>query len=221
MSPRHHPASALLLDFAAGNANAEHARVLSAHVMSCPICRAEVDLAERIGGGLLETLEPVPMAADALDRALAMLDRPEASTAAAPAAREVPRDPILNGWIDVPPEVAHAAIRRRRWAAPGVWVAPISHDKASGRRSYLLRVGPGMVVPHHGHRGDELTIILKGGFRDGDDAFDAGDFALVGEAVEHHPKATSDSECVCLIAADAPLIPLDLVGAIFQPFVRI
>ena len=187
MSPRHHPASALLLDFAAGNANAEHARVLSAHVMSCPICRAEVDLAERIGGGLLETLEPAPMAADALDRALAMLDLPEASTA----------------------------------AAPGVWVAPISHDKASGRRSYLLRVGPGMVVPHHGHRGDELTIILKGGFRDGDDAFDAGDFALVGEAVEHHPKATSDSECVCLIAADAPLIPIDLVGAIFQPFVRI
>ena len=219
MSPRHHPASALLLDYAARTANAEHTRVLAAHVMSCPACQAEVALAERIGGEVLEALTPAPMAADALDRALAALDR---QAAASPAEdRPVPQDPILEGWIAVPPEVAQAAVRRRRWAAPGVWVAPISHDRASGRRSYLLRVGPGMVVPHHGHRGDELTVILKGGFRDGESGFDAGDFALVGEAVEHHPQATAESECICLIAADAPLIPLDWVGRMFQPFVRI
>ena len=111
--------------------------------------------------------------------------------------------------------------KRRRWAAPGVWVAQISRDRASGRSTYLLRVAAGMSVPPHGHRGTEMTVILKGAFEDRGEIFAAGDFAEVAGEVEHQPKVTRDGECICLICADAPLIPRDWVGRIFQPFVRI
>jgi anti-sigma factor ChrR (cupin superfamily) len=32
---------------------------------------------------------------------------------------------------------------------------------------------------------------------------------------------TSQGECVCLVAADGALVPLDWVGRLFQPLVRI
>ena len=37
----------------------------------------------------------------------------------------------------------------------------------------------------------------------------------------HQPAATMDGECICLIAADGPLVPRDWVGWLFQPFVGI
>ena len=214
-TPNHHPSDAMLLDFASGAARIEHARVLAAHVGSCPVCRAAVATAEAAGGVLLDTLEPAVMGDDALNRALAALDRPLPQAAPQEATTEMP------DWIAVSPDVVEAAMQRRRWAAPGVWVAPISNDRKSGRRSYLLRVAPGMAVPHHGHRGTELTVILKGAFVDDGVEFAAGDFAEVGDEVEHRPHVTRQSECVCLVAADAPLVPLDWVGRMFQPFVRI
>jgi putative transcriptional regulator len=212
--PRHHPSAATLMDYASGAGSSEHARVIAAHVAACPECRAQVALAEGVGGALLDALEPEPMSDGALDRALAALDLPAPTPQPLTAA-------VRRDWISAPDEVLEAALKRRRWAAPGVWVAPISDDRASGRRSYLLRVAAGMAVPHHGHRGAELTVVLKGAFDDGKARFSAGDFAEVGEEVEHHPHVTADSECICLIAADAPLIPLDWVGRVFQPFVRI
>jgi putative transcriptional regulator len=156
------------------------------------------------------------MAQDALERALARIDRPPAPEAAPSAPPGAPGD-----WIKVAPDVLRAAQERRRWAAPGVWVANLDLDRATGARTYLLGVGPNIAVPRHGHRGHELICVLKGAYHDGDQLHGPGDFADNDETVEHRPKITRDGECVCLIAADHRLAPRDLMGWIFQPLVGI
>jgi putative transcriptional regulator len=78
-----------------------------------------------------------------------------------------------------------------------------------------------MSVPRHSHRGRELVCVLKGAYRDGETLHRPGDFACSDEAVDHRPQITTDGECVCLVAAEGPLVPRDWVGRLFQPIVGI
>jgi putative transcriptional regulator len=213
VSPRHHPSEDRLLSYAAGTGTPGADLVIAAHVGACRQCRDAVALAEAVGGALLDALPPAPMSDDALALALARIERP----ANAPAPKRAPAEP---DWIEVPEPVLHAARRKRRWAAPGVWVAPIGRGPG-GARSYLLRVGAGMSVPRHTHRGAELVCVLKGAFSDRGGLYEPGDFSESDESVEHMPTVTPEGECVCLICADGALVPRDWVGRFFQPFVRI
>ncbi len=212
-APRHHPSSDLILDYARGAMSPGRALVMDAHVAACPECRAGVRIAEAVGGALLAELPPAAMAPDALEQALARLDRPAPPP---PAVRRKPAD-----WIDVPPDVLEAVATRKRWAAPGVWVATISSDRRTGASTYLLGIGAKIEVPRHSHRGREMTCVLKGAFRDGEATFAAGDFAECDEAVEHQPRTTADGECVCLISVDHRLVPRSWQARLFQPFVGI
>jgi putative transcriptional regulator len=211
MTPKHHPSEALLMDYAAGTLDAARELVVGAHVASCEVCAREIALMETVGGAMLEALPPSPTAPGAMDELLGRIERP------APVAASVDQ---ISDWIRVPSAVLEAARTRRRWAAPGVWVAPITGDRKA-MRAYLLRIGKGMSVPRHTHRGAELVVVLKGAYADGDDCHRAGDFAENAVELEHQPEATRDSECVCLIAAEGALVPRDWVGRLFQPFVGI
>lgn len=211
MSPQHHPATTLLVDYGTGALDWNARLVVAGHLGACERCRRIVDETEQVGGALLAALSPTPLRSDALAMALARIERP----APAPIASTAP-----DNWIAVPPEVIEAARARRRWAAPGVWVAPVARGPGNAR-SYLLRVAAGMAVPRHTHRGAEMICVLKGAYRDGDALHRPGDFAWNDESVEHQPRTTSEGECVCLIAAEGALVPRDWVGRVFQPFVGI
>lgn len=213
MNPRQHPSELLLVGHAAGKLEFPTDLVVASHLAACRQCRGEVAMAEVVGGALLEDLPKAELTADALSRALAAIERPSPSPPVAPCASRL-------DWIEVPPEVSEAFRLRRRWAAPGVWVAPVANG--SGRRkAYLLRVAPGMSVPRHTHNGSEIVCVLKGAYVDRGVTHGPGDFAENDDDVDHRPRATADEECVCLICADAPLIARDWVGRLFQPFVRI
>lgn len=212
MSPHHHPTEDLLLDYATGALVGGPRLVLAAHLGSCPTCARAVGEAEAVGGMLLSGLPPVELNADALALALARIERPASSTSSLVLQRE--------DWISVPGEVLRAARDHRRWAAPGVWVASVSTGPGAAR-GYLLGVAAGMRVPRHTHRGQELVCVLKGAYRDGETLHRPGDFACSDEAVDHRPEITTEGECVCLVAAEGPLIPRDWVGRLFQPIVGI
>ena len=214
IQPTRHPYPETLLDVARGSREPGRSLVLRAHLGACAECHAEVRLGEAVGGALLSELEPAELAPDALDKALAAIERP----AAAPLAADL-RGP--GDWIRVPDDVLAAFERRKRWAAPGVWVAPVSRDRKTGARSYLLGIGPGIAVPRHSHKGIEMTCVLKGAFDDRGDIHGPGDFSETDESVEHQPRVTRDGECVCLVAADNALVARDFIGWIMQPLVRI
>ena len=215
MTPRHHPSHALILDHAAGTLDAGRSLIVGVHLASCAHCRVEVGLAEAVGGALMAEASPAALSPDALARALAQIERPDPDPPKPPVAAP----PAPKGWIRVPAEVS-AAARRKRWAAPGVWVAPVA--KGSGRqRSYLLGISAGMTLPLHTHRGEELICVLTGAYKDRGHVHHPGDFAENGEDVEHRSKIMGKEACVSLVCADGPLIPRDWVGRLFQPLVGI
>ena len=215
MSIRHHPSEALLMDYAAGAMGPAQAMVIAAHLHACEHCRRQVEAAEAVGGALLDQLPEAAMGPGALDEALALLDRPAPAAPTRP-----PAPPQPDDWIRVPPEVA-AAARRKRWLAPGVWVAPVDVGTADGPLSYLLRVGARLRMPVHTHRGCELTLVLKGSFRDGREVYRAGDLAEADDAVEHAPAIMGRDECVCLVACDNRLVVKEWLGKVVQTYAGI
>jgi putative transcriptional regulator len=199
------------MDYGTGALDRNVRLVVAGHLGVCERCRRAVAETEEVGGALLAALRPIPMHPDALALALARIERPTPTPV-------VPTAP--DNWISVPPEVLDAVRTRRRWAAPGVWVAPVFRGPGKAR-SYLLGIAAGMAVPRHTHRGAEMICVLKGAYRDGDAVHGPGDFAWNDETVEHQPRITPDGECVCLVAAEGALVPRDWVGRIFQPLVGI
>ena len=212
MTLYHHPTEDRLVDYATG-ALAWGARlVVGAHLGACSVCSKAVGEADAVGGALLSVMPPVALKEDALALALARIERPS------PVVPTV--QPAPPGWIEVPGEISRAAQYHRRWAAPGVWVAPVASGPGAAR-GYLLGIAAGMSVPRHTHRGMELVCVLKGAYRDGAALYSPGDFACSDDNVDHRPRITDDGECVCLVFTQAPLVPRDWVGRLFQPLVGI
>jgi putative transcriptional regulator len=212
MSPTHHPFDARLFDYAAGALPTGQRLVMATHLSSCAECAGKVAVAEAVGGALVSSLPPAAMAPDALDRALARIERPQP-----------PSLPSLEppaGWIRVPREVVLAARRSKRHVAPGVWLAPVVKGPGASR-TYLLGMKPGRGVPHHDHSAAEFTCVLKGAFADGDAVHQAGDFDESSRSVRHSPTVVGDGECVCLISSDGPLIGLDWLGRILIPLMGV
>jgi len=213
MSPRFHPAEALLASCAAGTLRPGAALVVRAHLASCPACRAQARFFESLGGALLEAEPPAAMSADALSRVLSAID--------APPPAPPPKAPRRGDAAALPPGLEGLSVGRRRWIAPGVRVTPLKTNARSRELTYLLRIGPGMVLPRHTHSGCEFTCVLEGAFSDASGRYEAGDFIAADEAVEHSPVVAREGACICLASTDSPLVMRDLVGRILQPFAAI
>jgi len=212
----HHPAIGSLEDYAAGRLDEARAVVIASHLALCSECSAAVSKIEALGGHLLETVEPVAMAVDALEKVLARADGAAASVmqntvaADAPPEDRLPLSALLKGSID---DV------KWRPVAPGLSQSVI---EAQGYREgvlRLLKIAPGVKIPPHTHKGSELTLILRGAYRDEIGEFRAGDLADLDGEHTHTPEAFGDEPCICLIATDAPLAFKTLTGKIVQPFV--
>lgn len=214
MIPTRHPSEELISACASGALRPGAALIVRAHLAACPACRATAGFFESLGGALLASEPPESLAPDALDRALGAIDRPSAAEAI-PATR-APADlaPLLR-------DLAGLTVGRRRWMAPGVWMRPVQTDRRSRELVYLLRIGPGMVLPRHTHTGCEFTCVLEGSFSDQSGRYEPGDFAVTDETTEHSPVVGPEHACICLISTDAPLVMRDFVGRLFQPLAGI
>jgi len=219
MSVLHHPSEDVLWDYYRGALKPGLALVVRSHLELCPHCRNDIALFDGIGSALLDEIEGVALADNALDLALARIERPEADP---PAVKPRPKPPAFLDGIDLPEALKAAHIRGRTWVAPGVWLARV--DVPGTKRdtlTYLLRVPPGMAMPEHTHRGRETTVVLSGGFKDTRHSYGVGDFLCCDEDDHHSPETEADEDCICLIAQEAPIVPLTWLGRLLQPFARI
>ena len=201
MSVRHHPADAILADYAAGTLKPGFDLIVAAHVESCAHCRATVRLFEQAKAGVMREAEPAAVEADALSRLMARLDEP------------APPEPVH----DARPLVQRLPLKRRRWLAPKVWVQPVdvAHDR--GDKVYLLYVGAGIRGLDHHHSGPEFTQVVSGALNDDGEVFAAGDFCERGPEHSHQPVVEpDDGGCLCLTATEGPLIAHDWLGRIIR-----
>ena len=214
----HHPDEASLMAYAAGNMDEAFSVVMAAHVSMCPKCRAAVRMAEALGGELLEESYSVPVSAQARARMMAQLDvvaplnRPEPAYHAKPNAKDVPR-PLAK-------LLAGEGLDQIHWKtlAPGIAVHDLPVSASARGQLRLLRIGAGRAMPEHGHGGDELTLVLRGSYRDRLGEFRPGDLADLDDSVEHSPVVTEEGSCICLIATEAPTRMKGILYRMLQPW---
>jgi putative transcriptional regulator len=220
---QHHPSEATLVAYAAGATVEGISLVVACHLAFCGSCREAVAEAEAIGGGLLDALAPAPLDEAARIRVLAHLDAPNEAPPTPP--RPAAADP------GIPAPLARYVARfsggnigslpwRSLW--PGIRHIDLLSRRPHGANLRLLRIAPGRAVPHHGHNGTELTLVLEGSFADEIGRFTRGDVAEVDADTKHRPIVDSSGACVCLVATDAPLrFDRGLLGRIVQRFLGI
>lgn len=215
MTASFHPADEFLVAYGAGSLDEATALLVATHLALCPRCRDEVARIETMGGTLLEGLPLAQMQSGALDAILARLDEP------APPPRRTPR-PTAPSFIPEPLRgYLGGGIEGIRWKrlASGLEQSLVLE---SGRaRARLYRIAPGVTIPEHGHDGNELTLVLRGGFSDINGHYGPGDVACADDEVVHNPVADRDGACICLAVTDAPLRLTGLLGRLVSPFLNL
>ncbi|HRE60981.1 MAG TPA: ChrR family anti-sigma-E factor [Micropepsaceae bacterium] len=194
---QHHPPDEYLIDLAAGAASDGVKLLLETHLAMCPPCQTLRADIEQVGGILLEE-----------EASAGLAPMPELGSLRAPAVRMV-RPVVQAGAGDVPDPLRNfvgASFEALAWRTvwPGVQELPVPGiDRREGLK--LLRIRQGMALPNHTHEGDELTLVLKGGYKDATGHYQAGDIALADEHISHQPKADWGDACICLTAVERPL----------------
>ncbi len=211
MSARRQPSEERLLAFAAGVLSAPESLVVATHLALRPQTRAWTDMAQAIGGAVLDGLEPSTLDPGALDHVLARLDAPATPEAAAPASADPALPPPLRGF----------ALGPWRWVGPGVHVRDVLGTRQGDCRVILLKIAPGQSAPRHTHGGVELTCVLQGAYATEDGVFSLGDFEEADATTLHQPRVVSVEPCVCVAALDGQIQLPGRLGRLLAPFVRL
>jgi putative transcriptional regulator len=212
----HHLDDATILAFAAGTIGEAHGIIAASHIAVCNHCRANLRAAESLGGEVLASQEGAGVTDVCRAATLASLDLLPAKT---------PR--LKMAPSDLPPAIARilgeGGLDKIKWhkKAPGVAVCDVPMAKGDKTHLKFLRIGTGRAMPGHGHGGEELTLILKGSYRDHMGRFSAGDVADLDENVEHQPVVDSLEDCICVVATEAPTKFKSFWARLAQPFIGI
>jgi putative transcriptional regulator len=216
VTPRHHLDEATIIAYAAGTLGEGLSIAVASHLALCDTCRNAVRAAEEIGGHLLIEEEVKPVSDACRAATLASLDGAIVVKRRAPVtAGEVPK-PIAS-------LIGNQPLDALKWKskAPGIAVYDIALSPRSNTRLQLLKVAPGKKLPEHGHRGEELTLILRGSYSDHTGQYSRGDIADLDEEIEHQPVVDSVEDCICLIATEAPARFRSFWARLAQPFVGV
>lgn len=206
---RHHIPDDMLDAYGAGTLPHAFAVVVAAHLSLCDHCRARQEAADMIGGALLLGAEGADLRADAHDRMMAALEAPPPMPQLR-ASRPFP-SAVMQELGGKPP--------RWRMLGGGIRQQILTTDREGSLR--LLYIPSGKAVPEHGHRGQELTLVLQGSFSDSAGAFHRGDVEVAHDETDHQPVAGPGEPCICLAATDAPLRFHALIPRLLQPIFRI
>lgn len=207
---KHHLTDDLIAGYASGQLTEAADLLVAAHISMCDQCRAMAESFDALGGAVMEN-DTVAVADDALAATLARIS-------AAPA--QVTPKPQTQGELPRPiRDYIGGDIQDIRWSSVGMGVKQSKLVNSAKATARLLFIPAGVAVPEHGHHGQELTLVLKGAFRDETDHFGPGDVEIADEHLEHTPIADDHADCICLAVTDASLRFKSLLPRLVQPFI--
>lgn len=215
----HHPDDELLFDYATGALTEGLALAIASHASLCRQCADRIGQYEALGGALIDDAGVADVDQSCLATMLKRLDEP----APVEAARAVRLDPVTERLLPRPlRRYLDRGIESLPWKRVGglyqEYRLPLARRDI---KASLMRIDPGAHMPRHSHRGQEYTLVLAGGYRDGDELFARGDFDAKSPSDQHQPIVDPDEPCLCLAILDAPVRLSGAVGFFVNPFLRI
>lgn len=208
----HHLTDELLMGYSAGTLPEAFNLLVAAHLSMCDECRAALAACDAVGGALLDDTSDVAVDDDALAKTMAMIENALPFDVPKPTTGDLPAP--LQDYVG-------QDLSSVKWQSLGMGVRQSILKTSKDASVRLLHIPAGAAVPDHGHKGTELTLVLKGAFRDEVDHFAPGDVEVANEDLEHTPIADIGEDCICLAATDAPLRFNAFLPRLLQPFFRI
>ena len=223
----YHPDSRFLTDFASANLPIAQAMCVSAHLEFCGKCRAHVQQLKEIGGHLLSQIEPVEVDASSFEK---LMDRIATTPPSITAAKKEPSNAMANEAPKssqdtfLPKAVrrlANGSLQNLGWAQFGkeLRIAPLSIAGETLETS-IYDIKAGGKMPEHEHRGEEITVLLKGSFSDAEGTYTRGDFVVRNAGEAHQPTATQDTDCICLVCLERPVRPKAWLYRLLEPYIQ-
>jgi putative transcriptional regulator len=197
-----HPPVELIVDYCTATLSEGISLAVETHLAMCAKCRLAERRIMNVGGALLEEIDVVSVEPNSLETVFSIIDR-----ASMPGLRH--RAAAGRGEsADLP-----APLRRYlpnglagcTWKKVGPWFEETRLKVSSSARVSLMRLRPGSLMPRHTHRGQEITVVLAGGYTDNGVKCGPGDFSLNDAADNHQPGVDDDETCLCLVVLEAPV----------------
>ena len=207
----HHLTDQLLMGYSSGNLPEAFDLVVATHLTMCDDCRAALHAFDAVGGSLLDNNETSEMGDSSLAQTLKLI-------AAKPVIKKLAPTSSLPGPLF---DYIGDDLEGVKWRPVGMGVRQAVLKTSKNATARLLYIPAGLALPDHGHKGTELTLVIKGAFSDETARFSVGDVEVANEDIEHTPVAEIGEDCICLSATDAPLRFNGLVPRIVQPFLNI
>lgn len=209
----------LLFEYAAGMLDDARRFMTDAHLQMSEQGRASVRVCEEIGGYLLvRDCDVVSMQPSARERMMEMIDHAlhhDAALAAEEAQTkkqcaqtvEMLKMLGLSGeLVDHLEESCRHACHTKKWSGWNAKIRYFDVDTGCARsRMRLVRIDAGAELPTHSHRGEEMTLLLKGTMRDEYGSYGPGDLIIRYDGEIHTPVIGKDEGCVCLALTYRPL----------------
>ncbi len=207
-----------LVAYAAGNLSEAKATLVATHASFHPELKAKISDAEDIAGAMLGATQGADLSDGFFDRLMAQIDE-QGDTAREPvnveAAYRDPRVPqpladYLEGNLDE---------LKWRFMGPGMKQVKLWAGE-NGEKLWLLKAKGGTEIPEHGHNGNELTLVLQGGYKVDGTHYTVGDLEVADGGVEDHRPLIDDGEdCICLVVTEAPIKLKGTIARAVQPFI--
>ncbi len=216
----HHPDDFTLLDYSAGSLDVAQALAVSVHIAYCRHCQEQFKKLNALGGILLSEAQPASLGAESqADDERVAPQEPQAGTddgfealmqriqssGEQQRADEAPRE---RGFHNPLNRYLPASLDELDWKQQTREIAKFDLNKiinVPGARVALQKIKAGAKVPTHTHRGNELTVVLKGSFSDELGVYHAGDYIARDPSHHHSPTAMQNEDCICLTVLDAPM----------------
>ena len=194
LTAHHHPTAETLSGHALGGLALGPSLAVNLHLETCLTCRSKVQQIEEEEGQRMLSLPGAALASGALERVLARI------AGVAPNPVPVHTQALLPNDVRLPSALEKLGLSPPIHLAPDTWIAHLNAPRDGGWRTYLVCAAADAVVPRHGHTGDEMIVVLEGGFNDGR-PFAVGDFAENPTGFVHEMQVSPEGRLVALISS--------------------
>lgn len=225
---KYHPDTRFITDYAAGTLPLSQALCVSAHLHYCSACRSRAHSLTDLGAGLMDKLEPEKLSPGSFEKIKLRLSQQvagskndDASTEQITIDKTKSRSRSENDLPRAINSYTGGSLGSLNWASIGKSFKYSNLNTMDHKReTTLFHIKAGGSIPKHHHRGDEITVVLKGSFSDADDHYHQGDFIIRTQGETHTPVASQDKDCLCLSTLDEPIVMNNWIYRLLVPLVR-
>jgi putative transcriptional regulator len=209
-----HPSSDQLIEFSSGTGSNAISIAVSTHLHYCSDCRRQVANNETAAAVMFEHQTKETLKENSFDQLMSRI-------------KSEPAEPIISKPKSPTrfPSVVEKLIRHDTESL--TWHKPMKNLRVSqiltddtGIILGLHHMKSGGRVPHHTHRGNEISVVIEGGFSDELGSYGPGDFIHLSTEHQHSPQADADGDCWLLSLVEAPVKLTGPLGWFVNPFIK-